>query len=314
MEQARDLFYTKGDQRHAYRDLKDACERLFERKVRIDLPDNKELLTRFVQSVVFDPDNGHADIRFAKEILPYLSQLEANFTKYRLENVVQLTSFHAIRIYELIVSWAGQGQFYKEMLIDDFRILLGLGEKYKQNGQLKQFVITPAIEQINENTDFELDIAFKKSKRTFKWIQMRFNQKTAAKAAEQEAKKQRETRALHNQAVKQTRLVKEAEMRELLELEQKREAEQAERERLAELERQKKDKEFVKINDFIEELSQLSEIELDELAEIVQAGLSEKPKSIQAIFARAKAEQKWLKHPLFKLDIIGILNPALLCT
>ena len=85
VEQARDLFYTKGDQRHAYRDLKEACERLFERKVRIDLPDNKELLTRFVQSVVFDPDNGHADIRFAKEILPYLSQLEANFTKYRLE-------------------------------------------------------------------------------------------------------------------------------------------------------------------------------------------------------------------------------------
>ncbi|MDK4547794.1 replication initiation protein, partial [Kingella kingae] len=75
MEQARDLFYTKGDQRNAYRDLKEACERLFERKVRIDLPDNKELLTRFVQSVVFDPDNGHADIRFAKEILPYLSQL-----------------------------------------------------------------------------------------------------------------------------------------------------------------------------------------------------------------------------------------------
>ena len=205
VEQARDLFYTKGDQRHAYRDLKEACERLFERKVRIDLPDNKELLTRFVQSVVFDPDNGHADIRFAKEILPYLSQLEANFTKYRLENVVQLTSFHAIRIYELIVSWAGQGQFYKEMLIDDFRMLLGLGEKYKQNGELKRFVIDKAIEQINENTDFELDIAFKKSKRTFKWIQLRFNQKTAAKAAEQEAKKQRETRALRNQAAAQKR-------------------------------------------------------------------------------------------------------------
>ncbi|WP_348773642.1 replication initiation protein, partial [Kingella kingae] len=91
------------------------------------------------------------------------------------------------------------------MLIDDFRILLGLGEKYKQNSELKARVTNPAIQQINENTDFELDIAFKKSKRTFKWIQLRFNQKTAAKAAEQEAQKQRETRALRNQAAAQKR-------------------------------------------------------------------------------------------------------------
>ena len=209
VEQARDLFYTKGDQRHAYRDMQDACERLFERKVRIALPEKQELLTRFVQSIVFDPENGTADLRFAYEILPYLSQLEANFTKYRLSNIVQLTSSHAVRIYELIVSWATQGQYYKEMEIDAFRELLGLGEKYKQNGQLRQFVTDKAVQQINESTDFELDINFRKSKRTFKWIQLRFNQKAAAKAADLEAKQQREARALHNQAAKQNREIRE---------------------------------------------------------------------------------------------------------
>lgn len=205
VEQARDLFYTKGDQRNAYRDMQDACERLFERKVRIALPEKQELLTRFVQSIVFDPENGTADLRFAYEILPYLSQLEANFTKYRLSNIVQLTSSHAVRIYELIVSWATQGQYYKEMEIDAFRELLGLGEKYKQNGELRRFVTDRAMQQINESTDFELDINFRKSKRTFKWIQLRFNQKAAAKAAEQETQKQREIRALHNQAAAQKR-------------------------------------------------------------------------------------------------------------
>lgn len=205
VEQARDLFYTKGDQRNAYRDMQDACERLFERKVRIALPEKQELLTRFVQSIVFDPENGTADLRFAYEILPYLSQLEANFTKYRLSNIVQLTSSHAVRIYELIVSWATQGQYYKEMEIDAFRELLGLGEKYKQNSELKARVTIPAMQQINESTDFELDISFRKSKRTFKWIQLRFNQKAAAKAADLEAKNQRETRALRNQAAAQKR-------------------------------------------------------------------------------------------------------------
>ncbi|EEP66524.1 replication initiation protein [Neisseria gonorrhoeae] len=211
VEQARDLFYTKGDQRHAYRDMQDACERLFERKVRIALPEKQELLTRFVQSIVFDPENGTADLRFAYEILPYLSQLEANFTKYRLSNIVQLTSSHAVRIYELIVSWATQGQYYKEIEIDAFRELLGLGEKYKQNSELKARVTIPAMQQINESTDFELDISFRKSKRTFKWIQLRFNQKAAAKAADLEAKQQREARALHNQAAKQNREIRERE-------------------------------------------------------------------------------------------------------
>ena len=56
VEQARDLFYTRGDQRNAYRDLRVAAERLFERKVRIDLGSNKELLTRFVLSVRFSHD------------------------------------------------------------------------------------------------------------------------------------------------------------------------------------------------------------------------------------------------------------------
>lgn len=218
VEQARDLFYTKSDQRHAYRDLRDATERLFERKVKIDLGGNRELLTRFVQSVIFDPDQGCADIRFAKEIIPYLSQLESNFTRYRLSNVVQLTSSHAVRIYELIVSWATQGQFYKEMLIDDFRELLGLGEKYKQNGELRRFVTDKAIEQINANTDFELDIAFKKSKRTFKWIQLRFNQKADAAKLEAERKAARETRAIQNQAAKTAREEREQETAKAAEL------------------------------------------------------------------------------------------------
>ena len=60
VEQARDLFYNGNDQYNAYRDLKTASERSFERKIRIQLDNGKELLTRFVQSVIFDPDAGRS--------------------------------------------------------------------------------------------------------------------------------------------------------------------------------------------------------------------------------------------------------------
>lgn len=213
VEQARDLFYSRGDQRNAYRDLQDASERLFERKVRISLSDNKELLTRFVQSVLFDTDAGQVTLHFATEIIPYLSQLEQNFTRYRLQNVVQLTSSYAIRLYELIVSWAGQSCFYKEIEIDELRELLALGRKYKQFGEFKNYVINPAIEQINESTDFNIDIAFRKSKRTFKWVQLRFNRKENAVTAEEERKTASEKRRILNEGAKMKRLAKEAHTR-----------------------------------------------------------------------------------------------------
>lgn len=210
VEQARDLFYTKGDQRNAYRDLEDASERLFERKVRIALPKGKELLTRFVQSVVFDPEEGAVIIRFADDITPYLSQLERNFTQYRLQNVVQLTSTYAVRIYELIVCWTGQNQLFKEMEITDFREMLGLERKYKQFGELKRFVIEPALEQINDSTDFELDVSFRKSRRTYKWIQLRFNRKADAVADDAKRKAERKIKSDKNKAAKALRLQAEA--------------------------------------------------------------------------------------------------------
>lgn len=177
VEQAKDLFYDNKSADNAYRDLQTASERLFDRKVRLDIGDGKELLTRFVQSVIFDPNHGAVTLRFATDIKPYLSQLEKNFTQYRLSNVVQLTSQHAVRLYELIVCWAGQGQRYKELEMDEFRHLMGLDGKYKQFGELKRYVLTPASEQINESTDFGVRISFRKVGRTYRYITLHFGRK-----------------------------------------------------------------------------------------------------------------------------------------
>ena len=209
VEQARDLFYTRGDQRNAYRDLKQASRRLFERKAKIDLGDGQELLTRFVQSVKFDNKAEEVRLRFAYDLIPYLSQLEQNFTQYRLSNVVQLTSSHAIRIYELLVSWAGQGVLFKEMDIDEFRNLLALDGKYQKISELKARVIEPSLAQINDSTDFELDISFRKVRRAFRWIQLRFNRKPEAARADAEAKAARLERQAHNAAAKAKREAEE---------------------------------------------------------------------------------------------------------
>ena len=181
VEQARDLFYNGNDQYNAYRDLKTASERLFERKIRLQLDNGKELLTRFVQSVIFDPNAGAVNIRFATDIYPYLSELEKNFTKYRLANIVQLTSVYAVRLYELLICWLGQGLHNKEFDIDDFRRLMGIDDKYSQFGELKKRVIVPALEQINEFTDHEIRVSYRKVGRVFRFIAFSFNVKDREK-------------------------------------------------------------------------------------------------------------------------------------
>ena len=84
VEQARDLFYNGNDQYNAYRDLKTASERLFERKIRLQLDNDKELLTRFVQSVIFDPNAGAVNIRFATDIYPLSKRARKEFYQVSL--------------------------------------------------------------------------------------------------------------------------------------------------------------------------------------------------------------------------------------
>lgn len=205
VEQARDLFYTEKNAQNVYRDLATAVEKLYERDVKIKMPNGDILQTRFVQSIVWSPDRLQIQVKFADDIKPYLSELKSNFSSYKLKHIVQLTSIYAIRLYGWLVSWASQNQFYKELEIDDIRDKLELENKYQAIGEFKRRVIEPAIRQINANTDFELDVSYKKIKREIRWIQFRFNQKPDAKNAALDAKKQRETRTLRNQAAAQKR-------------------------------------------------------------------------------------------------------------
>jgi plasmid replication initiation protein len=192
LDQSRDLFYNEKDKYNAYQDMRDACDRLYKREVRLKSEDgNSELWTRWVQAIEFDNKKQEAKLYFSIKILPYLSQLHGNFTKYRLKNMVQLTSTHAIRIYELIVMWAGQSKNYKELQIDEFKELLGLTGKYKQVGQLKEKVISVAVEQITTHTDFNLSIEIKRIGMSNHYVQLSFGQKPTATAAEAQRKQAR---------------------------------------------------------------------------------------------------------------------------
>lgn len=178
VEQIREVFYRDSYDRNLFRDLADASKRLFSREVTIKLDGKKELLTRFVSGVLFDPEEAKVTLTFAEDILPYLTQLKANFTKYRLVEVSELSSTHAIRLYELIVCWVGQYQYSKTIDLEDFRYVMGVSGKYKQFGQLREFVIDKAIEEINESTAYKVSVDYRKIRRSYVSLTLSFHKKT----------------------------------------------------------------------------------------------------------------------------------------
>ena len=184
-----DLFYTPTDRQNAYRDIEAATNRLFERELLFGDPDTgKYSRNRWVKRVDFDKDTKTVTLWFNETLAPYFFELTKNYTSYRVKYAAQLTSIYAIRIYELIVSWYCQNRTFWEISLDDLRMMLGVTAKYKQFGQLREKVIEIALNQINESTDFELDVSYRKRGRSYTHIQFRFNRKNEA-VAEDEARK-----------------------------------------------------------------------------------------------------------------------------
>lgn len=143
-----------ADQRTAYRDLQAAAERLQTRRVTLILePDGvtirskRRRVTCWVQSVDYIDQEGRIELRFGKDILPYLTGLQREFTRYALSDVAKMTSAYGIRLYELLVQWP-DGQ--REIALDDLRRWLQLEDRYPLMADLRRWVIEPAVQQINE--------------------------------------------------------------------------------------------------------------------------------------------------------------------
>jgi plasmid replication initiation protein len=168
----------------AYRDLKNASERLFRREVTLHEAPNgqgkaKIRLTRWVQEVVYQEDQGTVALRFSQPMVPYLSQLSAQFTKYALADVAQMTSSHAIRLYELLCQWRDAGE--REMELGWFREALQLEGRYDNIRDLKRRVIEPAIEQVNKHSPLWVKWSQRKTGRRVSHLVFTFGEKTGSK-------------------------------------------------------------------------------------------------------------------------------------
>lgn len=172
---------------NAYRDLKKAAEKLYERSVIIDDPDpgNPQITqrkTRWISSIDYVPGEGKLVLSFSVGIIPYLSQLSREFTKYKLKHVARFESVYSIRLYELLVQWSSAGE--REIEVEWLKKQFQVGDKYDRVVDLKKRVIDPAVKEINEHSNLWVKYGQRKSGRTVTHFQFQFGLKDKPAALE----------------------------------------------------------------------------------------------------------------------------------
>lgn len=147
----------KVSRQAAYMALKDASDSLFERRFTYERLTPKGNIStakrRWVGGVDYVEKEGRIVLQYHKDVIPLLCELKNKFTLYALEQVAELTSVHAVRLYELLIAWRSTGKTPVYELAE-FRRKLGIEpEEYPRMTDFKRRVLDPAVAQINAHTD-----------------------------------------------------------------------------------------------------------------------------------------------------------------
>ena len=176
-----DLQNIGSHEKTAYRELKQAVERLYDRS--INFVDGSVSKIRWVQRIDFNDSKSEIAIRFSKDILPYISNVKANFTQYLLSDVATMKSAYSFRLYELLAQYKSIG--HRLIGIDDLRIMLDIGKRYKTTGNLIAWVIEPSIHEINDLTNLIITVLPKKTGRKYTHLEFTIKQKAKTTTAHQ---------------------------------------------------------------------------------------------------------------------------------
>lgn len=161
--------------KHAHTELYKAADRLYERSIKISGADQTEEF-RWIQSKAKrHVGEGMVTLTWSDSILKYISQLQQQFTSYRIGSIGQLQSVYSIRLYELLMQFSKTGE--RVINVSDFRSLLVLEDKYPQFRDLNRRVIKPAVSELNERSDLEIQYETISSGRTV--VTLTFNFKPA---------------------------------------------------------------------------------------------------------------------------------------
>jgi len=152
---------------NAERHLREAIDKLAERWIHIQNNNERRRIRWIQEEAEYFNGEGKIEIVFSESIMPYLTQLKGQFTKIVIKNVSALKSVYSIRLYELLMQFKVIGD--RLISLEDFRAMLGLDEdKYLSFKSLNQWVIKPAVKELNQKSNLSVTVdSVKKGRSVF---------------------------------------------------------------------------------------------------------------------------------------------------
>ena len=168
----------------AYQALKDACDDLFARQFSYQSLSEKGNVinhkSRWVSEVAYIDNEAVVRLIFSPAIVPLITRLEEQFTKYEIQQISNLTSAYAVRLYEILIAWRSTG-ITLFITLSDFRQKIGVLEtEYKRMYDFKKYVLDIALKQVNEHTDINVKVEQHKTGRSITGFSFSFKQKKSA--------------------------------------------------------------------------------------------------------------------------------------
>lgn len=119
------------------------------------------LSTGWLSFVKYTEGSGYIEVRFDKELKPYLLGLKGYFTQYELEKVVNFKSGYAMRLFELLKKEQfkadAKGYFRRSFEYDELRGLFGIEKgEYTLFANFKAKAIEVSVREINANPDIQI--------------------------------------------------------------------------------------------------------------------------------------------------------------
>lgn len=160
-----------------YRDIREILTNLLKRIVFIGTSNPRQPWKAFswVQLAEYDGAGG-ITLMLSEQIRPYVLELDKYFTRYRLENILEMNSFYAIRLYELLkcddYKAYHSGDDYREYTLEFLRQFFDCETKYPLFADFKKRVIATAVREINLKSDLEIrEVKYLKTGRKVTGIQ-----------------------------------------------------------------------------------------------------------------------------------------------
>lgn len=164
----------------AYEALQNAVNTLFDRYFSYyDSVEEERFRERWIYKASYMDDRGHVVMFFTPTVISMISRLEANFTRYLVDQVSEFKSKYSIRLFEILAKWEKVGHTEK-YAIDDLRGMLGVVEdEYKLTADFKKRVLDIAVKEISKSdkTDYTIKYDQFKNGRTISHIQFKLIKK-----------------------------------------------------------------------------------------------------------------------------------------